>query len=99
MEDDFYEYEGGIFRSDSCWNSVNHGMLAVGYGEEDGKLLFLLISSYTFPSQVQSSGSLRTVGARTGERTGTSGWPGMRTCAGSPSRRDTPRWIAITDVS
>ena len=40
VEDDFYDYKGGIFRSDSCseaLEALDHAMLAVGYGEEDGK--------------------------------------------------------------
>ena len=46
VEDDFFDYEGGIFRSDSCWNDVNHAMLAVGYGEEDGNFyLYKIISN------------------------------------------------------
>lgn len=39
VEDDFFDYDGGIFRSDSCSESeyaLNHAMLAVGYGAEDG---------------------------------------------------------------
>ena len=35
--DDFYEYKGGIYRSDFCNEyDLGHAMLAVGYGEEDG---------------------------------------------------------------
>ena len=34
--DDFWDYKGGIYRSDNCGDDVNHAMLAVGYGEEDG---------------------------------------------------------------
>ena len=36
-ENDFSDYKGGIYRSDFCSeNDLNHAMLAVGYGEEDG---------------------------------------------------------------
>ena len=37
VENDFSDYKGGIYRSDFCSEyNLDHAMLAVGYGEEDG---------------------------------------------------------------
>ena len=62
MEDDFFDYDGGIYRSDSCSESdydLNHAMLAVGYGAEDGITSSIYLYTYTFElsSQALSSGS------------------------------------------
>ena len=54
VEADFYEYRGGIFRSDICSESdyaLNHAMLAVGYGaDEYGNFYIHTVSQkyYTF---------------------------------------------------
>ena len=49
VEHDFHEYKGGIFRSDSCSeDNTNHAMLAVGYGEEDGKFYIYNETQCTF---------------------------------------------------
>ena len=50
VEDDFFDAGGGIYRSDSCSEyGLNHAMLAVGYGEEDGKFYIYNETRGTFP--------------------------------------------------
>lgn len=40
-DDDFDEYEGGIFVSDAEYEDTNHAVVLVGWGEEDGEEYFI----------------------------------------------------------
>lgn len=42
----FQGYSGGILNSDSCGTTLNHEMLAIGYGNESGIDYFLLMNSW-----------------------------------------------------
>ncbi|KAH0998661.1 hypothetical protein HUJ04_005318 [Dendroctonus ponderosae] len=57
--DGYQSYGGGIYNDQSCSQSVNHGVLVVGYGSESGMDYWII----------------KTPGALTGENLDTSEWP------------------------
>jgi len=42
----FMQYSGGIITDKSCGHKVNHGLLAVGFGFENGLEYFLAKNSW-----------------------------------------------------
>ena len=42
----FREYTGGIIKNDSCETNVDHGVLVVGYGEDEGVKYWLVKNSW-----------------------------------------------------
>ena len=42
----FKFYKGGVITSEKCGQDVNHGVLIVGYGVEDGKDYWLVKNSW-----------------------------------------------------
>lgn len=43
---DFLYYKKGILSSEKCGTDLNHGVLAVGYGTEDGQDYFIIKNSW-----------------------------------------------------
>ena len=40
------EYTGGIIKNESCGTNVDHGVLVVGYGEDEGVKYWLVKNSW-----------------------------------------------------
>ena len=42
----FQTYKSGVYKDKKCYNRLNHAVLAVGYGTEDGEEYWLVKNSW-----------------------------------------------------